>query len=117
MQVPHNAFVLVVDGRKSLFFRNEGDAEHPNLKVEHAEEHVNPRDGEQKTDAAGSARSTQSGAGAPPIAQGGSNRAGGGGQGEGAGDEWRRGGRESIWNSANARESVNVLLAKQPVHR
>ena len=68
MQVPHNAFVLVVDGRKSLFFRNEGDAEHPNLKVEHAEEHVNPRDGEQKTDAAGSARSTQSGAGAPPIA-------------------------------------------------
>lgn len=38
-------------------------------------------------------------------------------QGEGAGDEWRRGGRESIWNSANARESVNVLLAKQPVHR
>jgi protein required for attachment to host cells len=81
MQVPHNAFVLVVDGRKSLFFRNEGDAEHPNLKVEHAEEHVNPRDGEQKTDAAGSARSTQSGAGAPPIAQGGSNQAGGGGQG------------------------------------
>ncbi|KAK1832753.1 SWI/SNF and RSC complexes subunit ssr3 [Podospora conica] len=40
------------------------------------------------------------------------------GAGEGtAGDEWRRGGRESIWNSVNARESVNVLLAKQPVHR
>ena len=29
MQVPHNSFVLVADGRKSLFFRNEGDARFP----------------------------------------------------------------------------------------
>ncbi|WP_203311158.1 MULTISPECIES: host attachment family protein [Sphingomonas] len=79
MQVPHNAFVLVADGRKALFFRNEGDADYPNLKVEHAEEHVNPADRDQKTDAAGGASSTQSGAGAPPVAQGGSNHASGGG--------------------------------------
>lgn len=63
MQVPHNAFVLVADGRKALFFRNEGDAEFPNLQVEHAEEHVNPADRDQKTDAAGASSSTQNGAG------------------------------------------------------
>ncbi|KAI1780239.1 hypothetical protein F4818DRAFT_395058 [Hypoxylon cercidicola] len=31
------------------------------------------------------------------------------------GDEWRKGGKESIWSTINARESVNVLLAKQPI--
>ncbi|KAK4205778.1 putative SWI/SNF complex 60 kDa subunit [Triangularia verruculosa] len=30
------------------------------------------------------------------------------------GDEWRKGGRDSIWNTANARESVNVLLSRPP---
>jgi hypothetical protein len=30
------------------------------------------------------------------------------------GDEWRRGGRNSVWATQNARESVNVLLSKQP---
>ncbi|KXX81664.1 SWI/SNF and RSC complexes subunit ssr3 [Madurella mycetomatis] len=34
-----------------------------------------------------------------------------------AGDEWRRGGRDSVWNTPNARESVNVLLSKQPAPR
>jgi len=33
------------------------------------------------------------------------------------GDEWRKGGRDSIWNTPNARESVNVLLSRPPVHR
>ncbi|NYD90349.1 host attachment family protein [Sphingomonas melonis] len=61
MQVPHNAFVLVADGRKALFFRNEGDAEFPNLRVEHAQEQANPADRDQKTDAAGGASSTQMG--------------------------------------------------------
>ncbi|MGR6327636.1 host attachment family protein [Sphingomonas sp. XXL09] len=79
MQVPHNAFVLVADGRKALFFRNEGDSDYPNLQVEHAEEHANPADRDQKTDAAGGASSTQSGADAPAVAQGGSNHASGGG--------------------------------------
>ena len=36
----------------------------------------------------------------------------GGGE-DASGDEWRRGGRDSVWATANARESVNVLLAKQ----
>lgn len=63
MQVPHNAFVLVADGRKMLFFRNEGDAAYPNLKVELAEEQSNPADRDQKTDAAGGASSPQGGAG------------------------------------------------------
>lgn len=30
-----------------------------------------------------------------------------------SGDEWRRGGKDSIWATQNARESVNVLLSKQ----
>jgi SWI/SNF-related matrix-associated actin-dependent regulator of chromatin subfamily D len=38
----------------------------------------------------------------------------GGGE-DATGDEWRRGGRDSIWATPNARESVNVLLAKQPL--
>ncbi|WP_375402373.1 host attachment family protein [uncultured Sphingomonas sp.] len=82
MQVPHNAFVLVADGRKMLFFRNDGDAEFPDLKVELAEEHPNPRDIDQKTDQAGRASSTRSGSGAPAGASGGANQqgsAGGGG--------------------------------------
>ncbi|KAI1493024.1 putative SWI-SNF complex subunit [Biscogniauxia mediterranea] len=32
------------------------------------------------------------------------------------GDEWRKGGRDSVWSTINARESVNVMLAKQPPH-
>lgn len=61
MQVPHDACVLVADGRKLLFLRNEGDSDYPNLQVEHAEEHVDPADRDQKTDAAGRASSTQGG--------------------------------------------------------
>lgn len=34
-----------------------------------------------------------------------------------AGDEWRRGGKDSIWATQNARESVNVMLSKPPSHR
>jgi len=79
MQVPHRSVVLVADGRKLLFLRNEGDAEYPNLVVESAQEKVNPADRDQKTDAAGASSSTQSGSGAPAAAQGGSNHASGGG--------------------------------------
>ncbi|HEX8484707.1 host attachment family protein [Sphingomonas sp.] len=79
MQVPHNTYVLVADGRKMLFLRNEGDAVALDLKVEEAQEHPNPRDIDQKTDQAGRASSTRSGAGAPAVAQNGSNHARGGG--------------------------------------
>lgn len=54
MQVPHNAFVLVADGRKMLFFRNEGDDAFPNLLVERKREQDNAADRDQKTDSAGS---------------------------------------------------------------
>lgn len=74
MQVPHKAVVLVADGRKLLFLRNQGDAEFPNLEVVTAEEHPNPRTVDQATDTAGRASGSQSGAGAPAGA------AGGGGQ-------------------------------------
>jgi protein required for attachment to host cells len=53
MQVPHDAFVVVADGRKMLFFRNDGDAHFPNLVVERVREQDNPPDREQSTDAPG----------------------------------------------------------------
>jgi protein required for attachment to host cells len=79
MQVPHDAVVLVADGRKMLFLRNEGDAEFPNLQVVDKEIHPNPKDSDQKTDLAGQSSSTRSGPGAPAAAQGGSMHAMGGG--------------------------------------
>lgn len=68
MQIPYNAHVLVADGRKLLFFRNEGDSEFPKLAVEAHREEENPKDAEQGTDQPGR---TFSGA------QGGDPRAGG----------------------------------------
>lgn len=53
MQVPHNSFVLVADGKKSLFFRNEGDGEFPNLIVERKDGHADPKDREIKSDGPG----------------------------------------------------------------
>jgi protein required for attachment to host cells len=55
MQVPHNSFVLVADGKKMLFFRNEGDADYPKLQVERKREQDNPADRAQKSDAPGRA--------------------------------------------------------------
>jgi protein required for attachment to host cells len=82
MEVPHNAFVLVADGRKMLWFRNEGDGEYPNLVVEDAQEHPNPADRDQKTDAAGGASGSQMGSNAPSAARGGGQGGpNGGGQG------------------------------------
>ena len=59
MIVAHNSHVLVADGRKSLFFRNEGDAERMNLQMIDGEEQKNPADRDQKSDAAGRASSPQ----------------------------------------------------------
>jgi protein required for attachment to host cells len=55
MQIPHDTFVLVADGRKSLFFRNEGDDEFPNLIAERKEVRDNPAHHEQASDTAGMA--------------------------------------------------------------
>src|SRR3954470_7848400 len=79
MQVPHDAVVVVADGRKMLVFRNDGDGEFPNLQVEHKEVHPNPKDSDQKTDLAGQSSSTQAGQGAPAVAQNGAMHARGGG--------------------------------------
>jgi protein required for attachment to host cells len=53
MRVPHNSCVLVADGRKMLFFRNEGDGEYPNLEVERKRVEANPKDSAQGTDEPG----------------------------------------------------------------
>ncbi|RHW17136.1 host attachment protein [Sphingomonas gilva] len=53
MLLPHKSFVVVADGRKMLFFRNEGDAMHPNLVVERVREQENPDASEQGTDTPG----------------------------------------------------------------
>jgi protein required for attachment to host cells len=52
MRIPHDSYVLVVDGAKMLFFRNEGDAESPNLQVVAAEQQADPYDRDIKTDTA-----------------------------------------------------------------
>ena len=53
MQLPHNAYVMVADGRKMLFFRNEGDSEYPNLVVEEQDFHPNPADRDQGSEEPG----------------------------------------------------------------
>lgn len=58
MQVPHKTFVVVADGEKMLFFRNEGDGEYPKLEVERKRVQENPDHHEQATDLAGRAMST-----------------------------------------------------------
>jgi protein required for attachment to host cells len=57
MQIPHDSFILVADGRKSLFFRNEGDGDFPNLAVESKEVRENPDHHDQARDTAGQAAS------------------------------------------------------------
>ena len=58
MQVPHNSFVVVADGEKMLFFRNEGDTHYPKLEVERKREQDNPPDRDQKSDGPGRAFSS-----------------------------------------------------------
>jgi protein required for attachment to host cells len=58
MRLPHDALVLVADGRKLLFLRNHGDAEQIDLRVEAHRTQENPADREQKTDAPGTATSS-----------------------------------------------------------
>ena len=58
MRVPHNSFVVVADGEKMLFFRNEGDTDYPKLEVERKREQDNPPDRDQKSDGPGRAFSS-----------------------------------------------------------
>ena len=52
-KIPHHAVVFVGDGRKALFFRNEGDEKFPNLKMEAAFEDQNPATHDQGSDRPG----------------------------------------------------------------
>ncbi len=63
MQVPHNTFVVVADGQKMLFFRNEGDAEYLKLEMERKEAQDNPADRDQKTSEPGRTFDASGGAG------------------------------------------------------
>lgn len=53
MQIPHDGYVLVADGQKMLFFRNEGDEAFPNLEVVSAAEQKNPKTADQGADEPG----------------------------------------------------------------
>jgi protein required for attachment to host cells len=56
MPLPHNALVLVADGRKMLFFRNHGDENQIDLRTEAHEARKDRKDREIKTDAPGMTR-------------------------------------------------------------
>ena len=53
MPLPHNALVLVADGRKTLFLRNQGDANQIDLRTEAHDEREDRKDSDIKTDAPG----------------------------------------------------------------
>jgi protein required for attachment to host cells len=55
MPLPNNALVLVIDGRKTLFFRNHGDQNQIDLRTEAFDERPDLPNHELKSDAAGTA--------------------------------------------------------------
>ena len=55
MRLPHKSFVVVADGEKMLFLRNEGDEEFPKLELERKREQENPDNIGHKTAEAGRA--------------------------------------------------------------
>lgn len=55
MRIPHDSLIVVADGRKLLFLRNEGDAEQPVFRKVSVKVQQNPKDSDQKTDLAGRA--------------------------------------------------------------
>ena len=61
LRIPHNACVLVGDGEKALFLRNEGDEVFPNLEVDRSLSHENPPTHVQGSDRPG--RTADSGSG------------------------------------------------------
>ncbi len=53
MAIPHGALVLVADGKKMLFLRNQGDEEIIDLRMEAHDQREDRKDGEIKPDAPG----------------------------------------------------------------
>jgi protein required for attachment to host cells len=66
MPIPNNALVLVIDGRKMLFFRNQGDENQIDLRTEAHDEREDAYNRDIKTDAQGTA-ATSSGMGRPSM--------------------------------------------------
>jgi len=58
MPLANNALVLVTDGRKTLFFRNHGDVNQIDLRIEAHDQRQDASDGEMKTDAPGTTQSS-----------------------------------------------------------
>ncbi|HEX5006103.1 MAG TPA: host attachment family protein [Hyphomonadaceae bacterium] len=58
LSIDHGAWVVVGDGEKALFFRNEGDRRYPNFEVLDVFEQENPRTSEQGTDRPGRTHSS-----------------------------------------------------------
>ena len=56
MPLPNNALVLVADGRKMLFFRNHGDENQIDLRMEAHDARKDRKDREIKTDAPGTTK-------------------------------------------------------------
>jgi protein required for attachment to host cells len=56
MPLPHDALVLVADGRKMLFFRNHGDENQIDLRTEAHEARKDRKDREIKSDAPGTVK-------------------------------------------------------------
>src|SRR6266576_6773123 len=53
MPLPHNALVLVADGRKMLFFRNHGDENQIDLRTESHDKRQDRKERDYRTDAPG----------------------------------------------------------------
>jgi len=64
MPLPNNALVLVADGTKVLFLRNQGDENQIDLRTEAHDEREDRKDRELKTDAPGNAPVLKSSGGA-----------------------------------------------------
>jgi protein required for attachment to host cells len=56
MPLPHDALVLVADGRKMLFFRNHGDESQIDLRTESHDKRSDRKERDYRTDAPGVAR-------------------------------------------------------------
>ena len=52
-KLKNNGWLVIADGEKALFLRNEGDEKFPNLKVFRELEHANPPTHDQGTDQPG----------------------------------------------------------------
>jgi protein required for attachment to host cells len=59
VRITHGTWILVSDGRKALFMRQDGDHDLPNFSIQHvAEDNENPRTSEQGTQSPGTSHSS-----------------------------------------------------------